>query len=67
MSDLMLRIIELKEEYFNGFNKHDLCYIHDMCKEYDEKHSELNHIYTSDELISIMATYDMNRCFTNVV
>lgn len=47
---LMLRIIELKEEYFNKLNKHDLCYIHDSLKKRKR--------YSSDELIQIMAKYE---------
>jgi hypothetical protein len=48
VSELFLRIFELKEEYFNEFNKHDLCKFHDELKDTT---------YTSDQLIQLMANY----------
>ena len=51
MSLLFLRMIELKEEYFNKLTLEDLCLFHDSLNEHIK-------YYSSDLLISMMAAYE---------
>lgn len=54
MPILFIRLIELREEYFNGLDKHDLHMIYSFLDKSKE--------YSSDELITIMGEYaDMTR------
>lgn len=49
MGLLMLRLCELRDEYFNQLTKHDLCHFHDSLDKSKE--------YKSNDLIRMLAKY----------